>query len=797
MKTKLFFLLLFIPFCAGAQIVNIPDANFKAALLSTNDDSGIRAKNMSGTRIIINANGDNEIQQSEADAVHYLEIYIFGIWDITGVNSFTNLKTLEIRGGSNMALVDIQGLQFLNKFILWDSSGLNGMVNLQNLPALSEIDYNSNSFDALTISNAPLLKKITVVACGQIDSFVTSTLPGLEELYFESASLASADFSKFPNLKKIDFSSGAFNAMNLTGLNLLVEFNCIDCYLESLTIPDLPVLKKIVLEQVVTPATLNIGALPQLTDFSIGAADIASIDLSGCPLLDKLKMSVQDVDFINLKNGKITYSLLDLDIGFMSGVSYICVDEGEEALILSESITNAVVANYCSFTPGGNYNSITGTTTFDIDNNGCDTDDVFQGLMKVKMNDGTNTSYTFTNNLSQYKFYTQAGSFTLTPEFENNWFTATPATATVNFANNNNNTSTNNFCITSVGSHPDVEVVVYPITAAQPGFDAWYKVVYKNKGNLALSGAVTFNYDDAVLDLVTATPAQSSAATGQLTFNYTNLLPFEDREIIITLNLNGPMETPPLNNGDDLNFSVAISPTAGDETPADNTFSYEQEIVGSYDPNDIVCLEGDMVSPADIGEYLHYVVNFENTGTAPTSFIVVRVDVNPAQYDISSLRVLNTSHASDIRVNGNRIEFMMPSAVLAAGDHGNILFKMKSKSNLVEGDIVKKKANIYFDYNFPIVTNDANTTFQTLSTGNWAKDDSVKVYPNPSAGMVNIEASSAISSIELYDVQGRLVEVQKSAEMNISLDITTRAKGIYFVKIITERGVKVEKIVRQ
>ncbi|MGV3461134.1 MAG: DUF7619 domain-containing protein [Flavobacterium sp.] len=484
----------------------------------------------------------------------------------------------------------------------------------------------------------------------------------------------------------------------------------------------------------------------------------------------------------------------------MPALLFICADDEDLPflqILTTQSGINPNINSYCTFTPGGNYNTVIGTTIFDADNNGCGTDDVFEGLMKVKIQQGTTTGYTFTNNLSQYKFYTQAGNFTITPEFENNWFTASPATASVNFANNNNNISTNNFCITSSGSHPDVEVVVYPISGAQPGFDATYTLVYRNKGNQILSGAFSFNYNESVLDFVSATPAAAFVLDGQLQYEYTDLLPFEHRLVTIVMNLNGPTDTPPLNPGDELELFSDIYFSGDDETPQDNTYILNQTVVGSYDPNDIICLEGDLVSPAQIGEYLHYVVNFENTGTAPTSFIVVRVDVNPAQYDISTLRVLNTSHAADIRVIGNKIEFIMATTALAAGDHGNILFKMKSKNNLVEGNTVKKKASIYFDYNFPIITNDANTTFQALNTGSWTKDDSVRVYPNPSAGMVKIEASTVISSIEMYDVQGRLLEVHKPLEINALLDVTRRANGIYFVKVVTERGAKVEKLIRQ
>jgi hypothetical protein len=46
-----------------AQIVNIPDANFKAKLLSANTSNGI-ATNSSNQNMVIDTNGDLEIQVS-------------------------------------------------------------------------------------------------------------------------------------------------------------------------------------------------------------------------------------------------------------------------------------------------------------------------------------------------------------------------------------------------------------------------------------------------------------------------------------------------------------------------------------------------------------------------------------------------------------------------------------------------------------------------------------------------------------------------------------------------------------
>lgn len=474
---------------------------------------------------------------------------------------------------------------------------------------------------------------------------------------------------------------------------------------------------------------------------------------------------------------------------------YVCLDEGE---IGNLSIAqNSLVSTYCSFTLGGNYNTIAGALTYDSDANGCSASDLAQQNIKIAINDGTQTGSAISNGSGNYSFYTQGGVFTLTPQFENSWFIATPATQTVTFADNNNNTATQNFCISPNGVHPDVEAIIVPVDGARPGFDSRYKIVYKNKGNQTLSGAITLTYDDTVLDYVSAMPAYTTSVTGNLTWNYANLLPFESRTVNVTFNLNGPMETPPVNNGDFLEYTVAITPAAGDETPADNTFTFNQEVVGSFDPNDITCLEGETVHPDKIGQYLHYNINFENTGTAPATFIVVKDMINTQQFDVSTLQVLSASHNVETRVTGNKVEFIFDDINLGAEGKGNVVFKIKTLPTVAVNSTVTQKADIFFDYNWPIETNDANTTFTILSRGDFATDSSVRIYPNPAKDVVTVAGSAELKSIQLYDVQGRLLQSVAASGLQSSVNVSSLPKGVYFVKAFTEKGTKLEKIIKE
>lgn len=135
--------------------------------------------------------------------------------------------------------------------------------------------------------------------------------------------------------------------------------------------------------------------------------------------------------------------------------------------------------------------------------------------------------------------------------------------------------------------------------------------------------------------------------------------------------------------------------------------------------------------------------------------------------------------------------------MLDSGGHGNVLLKIRSQPNLIQGDLVAKKANIYFDYNFPIETNEADTVFQDLNNPSFEQDNSISIYPNPSSSIITIKSNFNIKSIELYDVQGRLLQTNIINNSETTFDITSKSKGMYFLKIVSEKGIKVEKLVKE
>jgi hypothetical protein len=127
------------------------------------------------------------------------------------------------------------------------------------------------------------------------------------------------------------------------------------------------------------------------------------------------------------------------------------------------------------------------------------------------------------------------------------------------------------------------------------------------------------------------------------------LLPFEKREITVTLKVNRPTDTPAVNAGDKLYLTASI---------LDNIFTLENTVVGSYDPNDKTCLQGDRVKPDMVGEYVDYLIRFENTGNYAAENVVVKDIIDTKRFDVSTLQITDASHEVYTRIEGNKVEFI-------------------------------------------------------------------------------------------------------------------------------------------
>ena len=310
----------------------------------------------------------------------------------------------------------------------------------------------------------------------------------------------------------IDVSNS--NISNLTGIEAftnLINLICISNQISVLSISNLQNLEYLNCSQN-NIMNLTLNNLFSLYYVNCSFNSITNLDFSSTTIKGVNCEFNSTLKTIILKNGIISSSIenefgiavTSLILGNCPLLNFICCDINE-IQIWENLNSNATFNSYCSFIPGGNFNTITGTIKFDTNYDGCDNLDLIAKNVKININDGNNIGNTFTNNSGNYNFYVQQSNLTVTPILENpSYFNVSPAFSTVNFPSNNNLTEIRDFCITANGFNPDAEIVLVALDQPRPGFNCRYQIVLKNKGNNSFLQEAKFNFDESKMTYVSS-----------------------------------------------------------------------------------------------------------------------------------------------------------------------------------------------------------------------------------------------------------------------------------------------------
>lgn len=733
-----------------------------------NNDPSLKSLNVDGLNKLKFLNVNNQLltnlNLSQAPLLEILNCKTNKISNVLDLSQNSNLTYIDC-SGNQIKIISLPDLSDISSFFannnILENNGLDftKLFLIKNIDRAINLSYN-NFNQNLTLSSPDISFRYLDFSYNKISNFNVSgnlsSWPGQAVMLLNNNFLDGIDLGSISTLGSLNISNNPITTFNEPDLKVDMldvsntSLSYINLYSSNPT--------AIGLASMIVATGLQSSKL-KIICLSGGIAlnenqNLETIDLSNARMSIEQISNMPALKYLYMKNG-IKDQIYD---GFLNlpNLKFVCADEIEiesiRAKLLQGGLSNININTYCTFTPGGNHNTISGTAKYDSTGNGCDAADNPFEYLKLKIDDGTNSGETFVQNDGKYEFFTQDGNFTVTAQAENPaLFNVSPASFSTSFADANNNSFTQNICVTANGTQNDAEVVIAPLTGARPGFDATYKLVWRNKGNTTLSGKVIMNFDSNKMTFKESSLPYSALSSGSIEFNYANLKPYANDGAEITFTINTPTNpTNPVNSGDILTFNAQITPSNSDLTPEDNTFGFNHTVVNSFDPNDIVCMEGEKIPTVAVGKYMHYVVNFENVGTAEAENIVVKMEIDPAEFDINTLQLQNASAAVTTKITGNIVEFIFKKIKLKSGGHGNVLLKMKSITTLQEGDKVNNKANIYFDYNFPVETNDYLTTIQDLNSVLAAKINYTADEFTSGNYPVNFDASLSTGDIASY-----------------------------------------------
>lgn len=148
---------------------------------------------------------------------------------------------------------------------------------------------------------------------------------------------------------------------------------------------------------------------------------------------------------------------------------------------------------------------------------------------------------------------------------------------------------------------------------------------------------------------------------------------------------------------------------------------------------------------------------------------------------------------------------------LFASSLGNTLYKIDNFQNLttILNTGLSVPSGVAFDGNYNLFLSDTyNNQIKKISSASLNINENklyqkIKIYPNPTQGELNIETENLmiIQNVNLYDSKGRLIKSLDKKEINIlnsikSFNIEINLSGIYLLKIMSEQGVIIKKVIK-
>ena len=770
MKKLIFTCLLFVFFAniIKAQFVEIPDSNFR---------------NVLKTIYPICFNASNQMDTTCSAIVNEIELYLYrkNIESIEGIQYFKNLKELFCYE-SNLSSLPV----LPNSLSLLDCS-FNQLSSLPSLPSsLTHLNCENNQLSSLP----SLPSSLTYLNCGNNPLKSLPSLPSsLTGLYCYANQLSS-----LPSLP--GSLTGLYCGGNLLSSLPPLPSSLYQLYCNNNQLSSLPAL----------PSSLSflhcfdnqLSSLPALPN-SLGVLECFNNQLTSLPSLPSSlyylnchenplnclpypttnNISVQ-IRGTNIKCLPGSPNNFEPNFELVDTILPICTDPSDICQV--NAFANGFVYNDAN--NNGIFDSLTETTFSNqivnvIPNNWKGLSDG-NGAYLVKLDTAFNNTWSC-NTTNKYA--------TIIP----NSYSATPTS--LGLLPNNYN-----FGIRYKPNVKDLDATLAG-TAVRPGFKTNIGVTANNIGTINQSIITVKLKKPTGYNILATSTAPTSTLNDTLFWKNVSIDFLNKQSFYVELQV--PVDAV---LGSEIVYEAWVNGTQGDTTPVDNYAKWTDIVRGSFDPNDKLVSKTTLPPAYDVEkDRLIYTIRFQNTGT-DTAFYVRVKDEIPANLNLSTLKVINASHAYQLIVREkNIVEFAFPNIQLPDSStnepksHGYVQFSIQPKAGLPINTKIENSAAIYFDYNAPIITNFATTEVK-LTTGLASnKNLDFKLYPNPTNGTVRIELPYiGDGNWILSDISGRQIKTNYFAngEKVMELNLSDLPLGTYFITIQLGGNVSTAKIVK-
>jgi len=433
--------------------------------------------------------------------------------------------------------------------------------------------------------------------------------------------------------------------------------------------------------------------------------------------------------------------------------------------------------------------NVSGNFFFDANNNGIkDSTEigVYGGLVYAP----SCGYYTQSDSSGNYNAYICASPDTIWSYCNNPYASITPS-----FYELSSNTNNANFAVSLTPNVYDISTTFTNYVMARPGFDYPCAITLSNIGSEQSCGTLTLTFD-TIFNYISSNPLPDNISGGTLTWNNVCLSVFQNNNFHVLFGLDSSTTV-----GLPYFLTANFNSLQNDTNIYNNSDTIAGFVVNSWDPNNKQVTPEGMIenSAAAAEQELEYTIRFQNTGTASAVNITI-LDTLSGWLQVPSFTLLSSSKPCTYNISEHgKIQFIFNNINLPdinsnePGSHGFVKFKVKCRPELANGGNVYNTANIFFDYNSPIVTNTTLTFTKMVVTNvpsiKKPESSNISLEPNPVRDFVNVSinySGKEILNLEVIDAQGRNV-LKQSLQQNqksVHLNVSGLNAGTYMIRIL-------------
>ena len=409
--------------------------------------------------------------------------------------------------------------------------------------------------------------------------------------------------------------------------------------------------------------------------------------------------------------------------------------------------------------------------------------------------------YDFTDANGNFSFILPAGNYALNHTLPYHTFQNCPVGPIVLLGLTAGNNYVNNNFYDTVRVAADLWVQHTFMGDPRPGSSHTVMVNFGNRGNITMSPVIEYDYDADETFVSSNIPSANyvhDVVNRKIYFSgyyiMNNMLPGSSSYFKLFFTTATTVAL-----GTDISDCSHITPVVNDVNFVDNDFCRSTFVVASFDPND------KKVFPKGLGaegfitredSFLHYTIRFQNTGTA-YAYNVLILDSLDTDVDPGSVERIVASHnvRPDFFQNKTLAFYFdnisLPDSITnEEASHGFVSFYVKQKPNLANGTQIKNHAAIYFDYNLPVITNTVLNTIQAPNAVEEILTANLKLYPNPTTDLLNVEFENTQSgkmNLEIENLLGQKV-ISKTIDVTdgknlIQLSVKDFVDGFYLLNL--------------